>query len=121
MEEITLFTIFLVLHLSSLSRIQLSCILQTSKCTHQKTKSTSNPSLSISSEHSVIFGPTTFQHSVYLKKQDTTGLQTLVIGIGEDKVYSPIFQAQERAIVRFEALEKFSRQLKTVRRLEIYQ
>ncbi|TEY71734.1 hypothetical protein BOTCAL_0087g00010 [Botryotinia calthae] len=50
-----------------------------------------------------------------------TRLQTLVIGIGEDKMNFPIVQAQERAIVRFEALEKLLRQLKTVRRLEINQ
>ncbi|KAF7950468.1 hypothetical protein EAE96_007752 [Botrytis aclada] len=50
-----------------------------------------------------------------------TSLQTMVIGIGEDKMYFPIHHTQQRAVIVFAALDKLLRTLKTVRRLEIYQ
>ncbi|KAF5870326.1 uncharacterized protein Bfra_009710 [Botrytis fragariae] len=50
-----------------------------------------------------------------------TSLQTMEIGIGEDKMYFPIVHTQSRAIVRFKALNELLRTLKTVRRLDIYQ
>ncbi|KAF7891041.1 uncharacterized protein EAF02_001366 [Botrytis sinoallii] len=50
-----------------------------------------------------------------------TSLQTMVIGIGEDKMYMPSCLIQSQTIIRFEALDELLKTLKTVRRLEIYQ
>ncbi|KAF7911953.1 hypothetical protein BELL_0612g00030 [Botrytis elliptica] len=50
-----------------------------------------------------------------------TSLQTMVIGIGEDKMYMPSSLIQSQTTVRFEALNELLKTLKTVRRLEIYQ
>ncbi|TGO21893.1 hypothetical protein BPAE_0195g00210 [Botrytis paeoniae] len=50
-----------------------------------------------------------------------TSLQTMVISIGEDKMYFPIVQTQSRAIITFKAFDKLLRTLKTVRHLGIYQ
>ncbi|KAF7891652.1 hypothetical protein EAF00_007954 [Botryotinia globosa] len=50
-----------------------------------------------------------------------TSLQEMVIGIGEDKVYFPIYLSQSRASNKFEALTELLKTLKTVRLLEIYQ